>query len=142
MPDDQRPGASMMKALRIAVAEDNWFVAEHLRTDLVALGHVVVGPARTGAELVELAQRERPDLALVDVRLADNSDGLTAAQEIQERFAIPAIAATGQPMAAEARAAGLLGLLSKPYTLPGLRAALEGATEWLEGGTSRPFLTR
>ena len=44
-------------------------------------------------------------------------------------------------MAAEARAAGLLGLLSKPYTRPGLRAVLEGATDWLESGISRPFLT-
>ena len=130
-----------MKALRIAVAEDNWFVAEHLRTELVALGHVVVGQARTGAELIELAERERPDLALVDVLLAGNSDGLSAAQEIQERFAIPAIAATGELTAAEARAAGLLGLLSKPYTRPGLRAVLEGATDWLESGASRPFLT-
>ena len=131
-----------MKHLRIAVAEDNWFVAEHLCGELVARGHVVVGLARTGADLVELAQRERPDLALVDIRLADGSDGLAAAQEIQERFTTPAIAATGELTVAEAEAAGLLGLLRKPYTSAGLRAVLEGATQWLEGGTSKPFLVR
>jgi two-component system, response regulator PdtaR len=103
-----------MKHLRIAVAEDDWFVAAHLCSELVARGHVAVGPARTGEELVQLAQQEHPDLALVDVRLADGSDGLAAAQEIQERFAVPAIAATGELTVAQAEAAGLLGLLRKP----------------------------
>lgn len=129
-----------MKPLRIAIAEDSWFVAEHLRSELAALGHAVVGLARTGEELIELVAGERPDLALVDVRLGAGSDGLAAAREIQERYAVPAIAATGHLTAAEAEAAGLLGILSKPYTAAGLRAVLEGATEWLESGTGRPFL--
>ena len=128
--------------LRIALAEDSWFVAEHLRSELAALGHTVVGLARTGEELVELVARERPDLALVDVHLANGSDGLAAAKDIQERFAVPAIAATGHLTAVEAKAAELLGLLSKPHTLAGLQAVLDGATEWLESGSSRPFLSR
>jgi CheY-like chemotaxis protein len=128
------------KPLRIAIAEDNWFVAEHLRSELAALGHSVVGLARTGEELIELAARERPHVALVDMRLADGSDGLAAAKEIQERFGIPAIAATGHLTAVEAQAAGLLGLLSKPYSSAGLRTILEGTMQWLGSGTTRPFL--
>jgi CheY-like chemotaxis protein len=131
-----------MKPLRIAVAEDNWFAAEYLCSELGTLGHAIVGLARTGEELVELVARERPDLALVDVHLADGSNGLAAAKEIKEHFDIPAIAATGHLTAAEAEAAGLLGILSKPYTPPALRAVLEGATEWLDSGTNRPFLIR
>jgi CheY-like chemotaxis protein len=131
-----------VKPLRIAIAEDNWFVAEHLRSELAALGHSVVGLARTGEELVELVARERPHVALVDIRLADGSDGLAAAQEIQERFTTPAIAATGELTVAQAEAAGLLGLLRKPYTSAGLCAVLEAATEWLEKGTGKPFLVR
>ena len=131
-----------MKPLRIVVAEDSWFVAEHLHSELGALGHAVVGLARTGEELIELVARERPDLALVDIRLADGGDGLAAAKQVQEHFDIPAIAATGHLTAAEAEAAGLLGILSKPYTSAGLRAVLEGATEWLDTGKSRPFLVR
>jgi CheY-like chemotaxis protein len=84
-----------MRQLRIAIAEDDWLVAEHLRTALAALGHRAVGCARTGEELVELVARKHPDLALVDVGLAGGSDGLVAAKEIQQRFAVPAIAVTG-----------------------------------------------
>jgi len=129
-----------MKPLGIAIAEDDWFVAEYLCGELAGLSHAVVGRARTGEELIDLVAREHPDLVLVDVRLADGSDGLEAAKEIQERFDIPAIAATGHLTAAEAEAAGLLGILSKPYTPLDLRAVLEGATAWLESDSSRPFL--
>jgi two-component system, response regulator PdtaR len=129
-----------VKPLRIAIAEDNWFVAEHLRSQVTALGHSVVGLARTGEELIQMIARERPHVALVDMRLADGSDGLAAAKEIQERFRIPVIAATGQLTVVEAQAAGLLGLLSKPYSSAGLRAVLEGTIDWLESGTIKPFL--
>ena len=132
----------LMKRLRIAIAEDNWFIAEYLCGELAALGHAIVGRARTGEELIDLVAHERPDLVLADVRLADGSDGLAAAKEIQERFDIPAIAATGHLTAAEAEAAGLLGILSKPYTSHALRAVLDGAAAWLESGSSRPFLRR
>jgi CheY-like chemotaxis protein len=131
-----------MRPLRIAIAEDNWFVAEYLCGELAAMGHAIVGRARTGEELINLVAHERPDLALADVRLAGGSDGLPAAKEVQERFDVPAIATTGHLTAAEAEAAGLLGILGKPYTSYALRAVLDGAAAWLEGGSRRPFLRR
>jgi CheY-like chemotaxis protein len=131
-----------MKPLRIAIAEDNWFIAEYLCGELAALDYATVGRARTGEELIDLVAHERPDLVLVDVRLAGESDGLAAAKEIQERFDIPAIAATGHLTAAKVEAAGLLGILSKPYTSHALRAVLDGAAAWLENGSRRPFLRR
>jgi CheY-like chemotaxis protein len=79
----------LMKPLGIAIAEDDWFLAEYLCGELAALGHALVGRARTGEELITLVARERPDLVLADVRLADESDGLAAAKEVQERFDIP-----------------------------------------------------
>jgi CheY-like chemotaxis protein len=131
-----------MKPLRIAIAEDHWLVAEYLSGEIAALGHAVVGRARTGQELIDLVARERPDLVVADVRLKDGSDGLAAAKEVQERFDVPAIAATGHLTAAEAEAAGLLGILGKPYTSYALRAVLDGVAVWLDGGLSRPFLKR
>jgi two-component system, response regulator PdtaR len=131
-----------MKPLRIAIAEDNWLVAEYLCGELAALGHAIVGRARTGEELITLVADERPDLVLADVRLADGSDGLAATKEVQERFEIPAIAATGHLTPAEAEAAGLSGILGKPYTSHALRAVLEGAAAWLERRSSTPFLKR
>jgi CheY-like chemotaxis protein len=131
-----------MKPLRIVIAEDSWLVAEYLSGELTALGHAVVGRAKTGEELISLVAHQRPDLVLADVRLADGADGLAAAKEVQERFGIPAIAATGHLTPAEAEAAGLLGILSKPYTPQSLRVVVNRAAAWLESGSSRPFLRR
>jgi CheY-like chemotaxis protein len=142
MAAPRHAGSTLMKPLRVAIAEDDWFLAESLTRELAALGHAVVGRTRTGEELISLADREHPDLVLVDVRLAGGSDGLAAAKEIQERFGIPAMAVTGHLTAADAEAAGLLGILSKPYTAYALRAILEGAVAWLESGSARPFLRR
>jgi CheY-like chemotaxis protein len=117
-------------------------IAECLCGELAALGHAVVGRARTGQELIRLVEREHRDLVLADVRLKDGSDGLAVAKEIQERFDIPAMAVTGHLTAAEAESARLLGILSKPYSPYDLRAVLDGAAAWLESGSSRPFLKR
>jgi CheY-like chemotaxis protein len=75
-----------MKPLAIAIAEDEWFLAEYLSGEIAVLGHTVVARARTGGELINLVARERPDLVLVDVHLARGRDGLAAVKEIQERF--------------------------------------------------------
>jgi hypothetical protein len=101
-----------MKPLRLAIAEDNWFVAEHLRAELIAFGHTVVGLARMGEELIELVARERPDLALVDFRLAGGSDGLAAAREIEGRFC-------GAGHRLDRSACGGRGQGSRPPGLPG-----------------------
>ncbi len=132
-----------MRFLRIAVAEDDWFLASHLSSELARLGHAVVGLARTGEELVALVGRERPDLALVDVRLARASNGLAAAKKIEERFGVPAVAVTAHLTASEAKSAGLLGLLRKPYTAAGLRALLAQTADWLHDRRApRPFIVQ
>jgi hypothetical protein len=46
-----------MRPLRIAIAEDNWLVAEYLCGELAALGHAIVGRARTGEELIHLVDK-------------------------------------------------------------------------------------
>ena len=103
----------LMRPLGIAIAEDDWFLAEYICGELAALGHAIVGRARTGEELIDVVAHERPDVVLVDIALAYGSDGLAAAKEVQERFGIPAIAATGHLSADEAETAGLLGIFEQ-----------------------------
>ena len=47
----------MATPLRILIAEDEALNALALRSQLEALGHRVVGPARNGREAVEIAAR-------------------------------------------------------------------------------------
>jgi two-component system, response regulator PdtaR len=132
------------RSLRIAIAEDEFLLAEGLRRLVEAGGHRVVGVVATAPELVALVQRGRPDLALVDIQLARGSNGLDAAMLIKERHGVPAIAVTANPDEERARKAGLLGLVPKPDASAVLATVLRAAAEWLEKGhveeTSSRFL--
>lgn len=45
----------------------------------------------TGEEALEEAARDRPDLALMNIGLAGEIDGIQAAEEINRRFAVPVV---------------------------------------------------
>lgn len=80
----------MTTALRIAVADDEPFLRTYFQAVLPDMGHVVVGAAATGKELVELCRRETPDLVISDIRMPD-MDGIDAAEEISRERATPII---------------------------------------------------
>src|SRR3954453_14356670 len=61
--------------------------------DLETAGHTVVGLAMTSDEAITLADRCRPDLVLMDIRLAEGN-GVEAAEAIHNRWAIPSLFAT------------------------------------------------
>ena len=65
--------------MRLLIAEDDELVVLGLTLVIEQLGYTVCGIARTASEAVTLAELHHPDLALVDVALADGSNGLSAA---------------------------------------------------------------
>ena len=59
----------------VLIAEDDLVVADMLEEALVASGYEVCGIARTVEKAVELGQRHKPDLAVLNIRLADGGQG-------------------------------------------------------------------
>ena len=97
---------------------------------VLTLGHEAVGPAATAEKAIELAGRVRPNLVLMDIRLANDSDGVAAAIEIRQRFEIPSlfVSAHGDPMMrSRAAAARPLGFIEKPFSPESLALAIEAA---------------
>jgi two-component system, NarL family, response regulator LiaR len=73
-------------SIRIVIADDHSLVRQGLRRYLeMADGIEVVGEASTGGEAVDLVDRERPDIALMDIRMPE-MDGLEAARTISARY--------------------------------------------------------
>ena len=76
---------SVGPALRIVLADDAVLLREALAAALAASGFEVVGQAADVPELLTLVDRERPDVAVVDVRMppSHTTEGLEAAQRIR-----------------------------------------------------------
>src|SRR5215217_1280607 len=99
--------------MRILIAEDETIIRLDLRQLLEAAGHEVCAEARDGEEAVELAASERPDLAVLDVKMP-RLDGIDAARRILAERPIPIVMLTayGQDeLVARAVDAGVFGYL-------------------------------
>ncbi len=71
---------------RLIVVDDHDFVRDGIKLMLSAEQDIrVVGEAANGREALELCQRVRPELVLMDVRMP-RVDGLAATREIKQRF--------------------------------------------------------
>ena len=65
--------------LKVMIAEDDLLMADMLEEVLVQSGYEVCGIARTVEEGVELGDRHKPDLAILDIRLAEGGLGMDIA---------------------------------------------------------------
>ena len=70
--------------MRCVVVDNNEEFAASISALLRMQGLDVVGSAHSGAEAVELVERLRPDVALVDIELGD-ADGLTLSHRLVGR---------------------------------------------------------
>jgi DNA-binding NarL/FixJ family response regulator len=74
--------------VRIVIGEDSALFREGLARLLEDAGHEVVGRAADATALVETVERERPDLAIIDVRMPPDGtdDGARAAKDLRARM--------------------------------------------------------
>ena len=73
-----------MTAKRVLIVEDDYLIAERLSRAIEDDGFAVIGPVDTVAGALGLLGRERPDAALLDVRLR-HGDSLEIARALRQR---------------------------------------------------------
>ena len=115
---------------RILIVEDEFFIAVVNGDALVDAGHRLVGITATAEEAIAIARAERPDLVLMDIRLAGKRDGVDAAIEIFRTLGIRSIFTTANADAgtrARAEPARPLAWLPKPFSVGKLVAVVEDA---------------
>jgi two-component system, response regulator PdtaR len=113
--------------VKVLIAEDDPVIALGLVERVRSLGYEALGPAADGAEAVELAHADTPDLYLFDIEMP-NLDGLAAAQQLAaEGLRRPVVVITGvedEGLVERSIASGVGAYLTKPVDTRELRAAL------------------
>jgi response regulator NasT len=121
--------AREVEGVRILVAEDETIIRLDLREILERAGFEVCAEARDGEEAVALAEREKPDLAILDVKMP-RVDGIEAARRILADRPIPIVMLTAygqQELVSRAVEAGVFGYLVKPFRESDLLPAIATA---------------
>ena len=112
----------------VLIVEDEGIVAEDLACKIRQFGYDVIGTTGTGEEAVELARQQRPDLVLMDIRLAGAMDGIEAAQQIHLENNLPILFLTAHSDTAtslRAQEANATGYILKPFDDRDLRIQIE-----------------
>jgi len=112
---------------RVVIAEDEALIRMDLAEMLAEEGYAVVGQAGDGQRAVELAEQERPDLVILDVKMPV-LDGIAAAERIAAARIAPVVILTAfsqRELVERARDAGAMAYLVKPFTRSDLVPAIE-----------------
>jgi response regulator NasT len=123
------PSTHATRARRVVLAEDEALIRLDLAEMLGEEGYDVVGQAADGQQAIELAERLRPDLVVLDVKMPQ-LDGISVARHIAERRIAAVVILTAfsqRDLVERARDAGAMAYLVKPFTKGDLVPAVEMA---------------
>jgi len=117
-----------MEQERILIVEDEKIIALDLRRQVQKFGYGVAGTASSPEEALELTEKERPDLVLMDIMFDGEDRGIVAANEIRKRFQIPVVfltAYTDEATVQRAKVAEPVGYVVKPYKTRELHSVID-----------------
>src|ERR1700676_933676 len=81
--------------LRVLIAEDELIIADLLEETFIERGYEVCGIARTVDEAVQFGELHKPDLAVLDVRLARGGHGPDITRRLKSKGKFGVLYATG-----------------------------------------------
>ena len=114
----------------VLIVEDQVLIAIHLQDLVEEAGHRVSAIAHDTAAAVAAAARQRPAFAIMDLRLANGSNGLDAAQQLYESYRVRCLFVSAniddevRRRVAELRPLGFIG---KPFLAADVIAAVQKA---------------
>lgn len=123
----------MQQPLSALLVEDEAILAMHLEECLIESGYDVVGIATTSEEAMQLARALKPDLAFLDIHLADGPTGVEVARAIAQDCGALVIFMTANEKLIPEDYAGAAGVIAKPYSQFGVVSALR----FIEGCMSK-----
>jgi DNA-binding NarL/FixJ family response regulator len=102
---------------QILIVEDDLVVASELANVLTEQGLKVQGPVAEGIAALKLAGEDPPAVAIIDLNLAGELNGLTVARHLVEKFGVRVVFVSGQISDAVREGMDLTRyFIAKPFT--------------------------
>lgn len=113
----------------VVLVDDDPLVLRVLQAHIQELGYICVGTASDGRSGLALIQREKPNVAFVDVQMPE-MDGLQVATEVAKIGTTAVVIITGDlsaEVSRKAMEAGASAYLQKPFDMSQVGAVVESA---------------
>lgn len=117
-----------MGKIKILIVEDELIIAEDMKVMLNELHYEVTGVARDIKAAEEKLKSEIPDIALVDIQLKNNDNGIELGKSIKENYNIPIVFVTSHSDKTTLDKAKLInpeGYIVKPFEKADLYTSIE-----------------
>ena len=121
----------------LMIVEDEALVAMVLKDELQDAGYKVLNLTDRHDEALAVAKAEKPDLALVNIRLAGRDDGIELSEHLKP-LGIPVLLISGQVSRARSAKTVAIGSMPKPYDAAEMVLAVAYLLACLKGDTSLP----
>jgi DNA-binding response OmpR family regulator len=126
--------------LKVLIAEDDLMIADQAEAALVRHGYEVCGIARTVADALALGWRHKPDLAVIDLRLAEGGLGSDIVPHLRKLGRLGVLYASGNLTDRMMAVIDGDACLKKPYSDADLVRGLEIVADIVASGmVARPF---
>lgn len=128
----------------ILIVEDDPIIAADLEDRLIEMGYKITGSVRSGEAAMDILKTQIPDLALLDIQLEGELDGVETAEIISKKHRFPLIFLTSNAddfTFARAKGVQPYAFLSKPFRGRDLRHTIElalGQSGKASGGAPAP----
>jgi two-component system, LytTR family, response regulator LytT len=118
----------MTSNIKVGIVEDEMIIGRGIAKTLRELGYIPTEPAISYTEALDMIEREKPDVLLLDVVLSGHKDGIDLAWKIREVYNIPFIFLTANADAVTVERAKKLcppAYLVKPFNKDDLYTSIE-----------------
>ncbi|ESQ75328.1 response regulator [Asticcacaulis sp. AC402] len=122
--------------LKVLIVEDDLMIADMTEACLLASGYRVCGIARTVDKAVALARLHLPDLAVIDLRLAEGGFGTEIAFQLHKLRRTGILFVSGNAMQFELTSDDGDACLVKPYLTKDLLSSLSIVSDIATTGSS------
>jgi DNA-binding response OmpR family regulator len=127
---------------KVLIAEDDLLIAEMAEDVLIEHGYEVCGIARTVEHAVRLGRFHKPDLAIIDMRLANGGCGGEIAVQLADLDGLGILYVTGNTSSVLATDSHGHACLAKPYCVADLLRSLEIVADLVAASDPSPPFPR